>query len=165
MLRRIARTTILALGVVCGLCGDQQNVPDSITYASFFGQVAQVKSGATVLLNGQDNGLIQPSVRELMGLTFGEAEILRALAIRCNANIAAFDAAFRPLLLEVRLELMDSAEARLRQRLNDIEHRRNQIVRACVDELRVEFGEARFEVIRRYIGSRKSPDFFPPISR
>ena len=168
MLNCIARKTVVALGLMCGLCRGQQNVPDSATYAFFFGKVAQLKSGATILPNGKDTGLIQPSVQQAMGLTGGETEILHDLAVACTAKIRTLDEAVQPFIFEARLRSIDSAEperARIRQRLNNIENRRTQIVQACVDELRVEFGELRFEAMQLYLGSRKIADFFPPISK
>jgi len=155
---------------MCGLCRGQQNVPDFAIYATFFQQVAQLKSGATVLLNGENSGLVQPSVQESMGLTDREAEILQALAINCDAKTRILDEAVRPAIFEARLQLIDSADkpARVRliqQRLNHIENRRNQIVRVCIDELARAFGDERFEVVQAYIWSRKNADFFPPIPK
>ena len=167
MLHCIARKTVVALGLMCGLCRGQQNVPDSATYAFFFGKVAQFKSGVTIFLNGQDTGLNQPSLQQAMGLTDGETEILHNLAVACAAKIRTLDETVQPFIFEARLRSIDSAEperVRLRQRLNDIENHRSQIVQACVNELRVEFGESRFEVMQLYVGSRKIADLFPPIS-
>ena len=170
MLHYIARTTVTALCLMCGLCRGQQNVPDPAIYATFFRQVVQLKSGATVLLNGRDTGLVQPSVQESMGLTDRETEILHSLATDCDAKIRTLDDAVRPAIFEARLQLIDSADkpARVRliqQWLNDIENRRNQIVRVCIDELRGAFSGPRFEVVQAYIWSRRNADFFPPISK
>jgi hypothetical protein len=171
MLHCIARTTTVSvLCLMFGLCRGQQNVPDSAIYAAFFRQVAQLKSGATVLLNGENSGLVQPSVQESMGLTDRETEILQALATNCDSKTRTLDEAVRPAIFEARLQLIDSADkpARVRliqQRLNDFENRRNQIVRVCIDELRHAFSGPRFEVVQAYIWSRKNADFFPPISK
>lgn len=127
-----------------------------------------MKAGAPVLLNGQETGMIQPSVQDSIGLTDTESALLHNLAVACVAKIGATDEAARPLVFEIRLRLIGAAEpaqARLRQRLNEIENRHDQAIRACVDELRVGFGEQRFEVVRRYIGTRKNGNFFPLISK
>ena len=172
MQRCIARRIIIALclvcGLMCGLCCGQQSPPDSETYASFFEQLAQVKGGAPVLLNGQETGMIQPSVQDSMGLTDVEAQLLHNLAVACVARIRMVDEAARPLVFEIRLRLISSAEpaqARLRQGLNEIANRHDQAIRACVDELRLGFGERRFEVVRNYVGSRKNGNFFPLVSK
>lgn len=168
MQRRIARKTIIALGLMRGLCLGQESVPDSAAYASFFGQVAQVKGRAPVFLNGQEAGMIQPSVQYSRGLTDTEAELLHNLAVACAARIRGVDEAAYPLVFEIRLRLIDSAEpmrARLRQRLNEIENRHDQAIRTCVDELRGGFGEQRFEIVREYVGTRKKGNFFPLISK
>jgi len=170
MFRCIARTTVTVLCLMCGLCRGQQDVPDSAIYATFFRQVAQLKSGATVLLNGRNSGLVQPSVQKSMGLTDGETEILHALATNCDAKTRTLHEAVRPAIFEARLQLIESADKPTRgrlvqQRLNDIENRRNQIVRVCIDELARAFGDERFEVVQAYIWSRKNADFFPPIPK
>jgi hypothetical protein len=162
----VTKTAMVCL--ICGLCCGQQNVPDPPTYASFFVQVAQLKSGGPVFLNGQDTGLIQPSVQESMSLTDGEAEILHSVAVACVEKVRSFGVAARPLVLELRLRLMESDEpvqAQLKQRMNEIENHRDQITRSCIDDLRLRLGELRFEMVPIYIGSRKTGDFFPPISK
>lgn len=167
MLRWLATKTATAL-LVCGLCCGQPNVPASETYASFFGQVARWKSGGPVLLNGQDTGHILPSVQKTIGLTGGETAILQTLAVACAAKIRSFDEATREVMFDARLQLVGSApptQVRARQALKDIENRRYQIIRPCVDELRVKLGERRFEVVQAYINSRKNLDFFPSISK
>lgn len=170
MQRYGARNAVIALCLVCRLCLGQQNSPDSATYESFFEQfrVAQSNSGGTILLNGQDTGLVQPSVQKSMGLTDLETETLGNLSDACLANIRSFDAAMHPLVLEVRLQLIDSDEAtraRLTQRLNEIKDRRDQIIRACVDDLRHRFSEPRFQVVQTYVGSRPNRGYFPPVAK
>ena len=170
MFRCIARTTVTVLSLVCGLCRGQQDVPDSAIYATFFRQVAQLKSGATVLLNGRDTGLVQPSIQESIGLTDRETEILHSLATDCDTKARTLDDAVRPAIFEARLQLIDSADKPaqvqlIQQRLHDIENRRNQIVRVCIDELRGALSGPRFEVVQLYIWSRRNADFFPPISK
>ena len=168
MQRCIARKTIIALGLMRGLCCGQESVSDSATYASFFGKVAQVKGGAPIFLNGQETEMIQPSVQDSMGLTDAEAEILNNLAVACVTRIGKMDEAARPLVFEIRLRLIGSSgpeQAQLRQRLKEIENRHEQAIRACVDELRAGFGEQRFEIVREYVGTRKNGNFFPPTTR
>src|SRR6266571_4866071 len=82
MLRWLA-TNIATVCLMCGLCCGQQNVHDPATYASFFEQVVRLKSGEPVLLNGQDTGLILPSVQQTIGLTDGETTVLQKLAVDC----------------------------------------------------------------------------------
>jgi len=168
MLRWLA-TDIATVCLICGLCCGQQNVHDPATYASFFEQVARLKSGKAVLLNGQDTGQILPSVQQTIGLTDGETAILQKLAVACATKSRSFDEAARSGIFEVRLQLIGSDEptqVRLRQVLKDIENRRYQIVLACVDDLRVKLGELRFDVVQAYISSRQNSKlFFPPISK
>jgi len=161
------RKLVVALGLTCGLCLGQQDTPDSATYATFLAQVAHYKSGSAVLLNGQETRMIRPTLQESMSLTGGETEILGKLAIAYVTRIRMLDEAVQPLLFDARLRLIDTAEpepskVRLRQRLNEIENRRNQILRASIDELRTQLGELRFEVVHLYVASRKNADFFPP---
>src|SRR5258705_5277758 len=123
MQRCIARKAIIALGLMRGLCCGQESVPDPAAYPSFFGQVAQVKGGAPIFVKGQETGMIQPSVQDSMGLTDTEIEFLHNLAVACVARIGMVDEAARPLVFEIHLRLIESAEPvqeRLRQRLNEI---------------------------------------------
>jgi hypothetical protein len=168
MLRWLA-TNIVTVCIMCGLCCGQQNVPDPATYASFFEQVVRLKSGEPVLLNGQDTGLTLQSVQQTIGLTDDETAILQTLAVACATKSRSFDGAARSGTFELRLQLIGADEptqVRLRQALKDIEERRYRIVRACVDDLRIQLGEQRFEVVQAYISSRKNSGiFFPPISK
>jgi hypothetical protein len=159
------KTAIACL--ICGLCYGQQNAPPSETYASFFGQIARWKSGTPVLLNGHDTGIRLPSVQQTVGLTDEEVAILRPLAVACTAKIRSFDEGSRKAIFEANLEITDagSMQARARQALKDIEDRRHQIVRSCVDDLRVKLGDVRFEVVQTYIRSRQNLDFLPPVSK
>jgi len=94
MLRWLA-TNIATVCLMCGLCCGQQNVYDPATYASFFEQVARLKTGKAVLLNGQDTGQILPSVQQTIGLTDGETAILQNLAVACATKSRSFDEARR----------------------------------------------------------------------
>jgi hypothetical protein len=93
----------LAIGLMCGLCFGQQHVPNSEVYATFFVQVANYKDGSTILLNGQDTGLVRPSLRESIGLTGEEFGILRRLATASTAKIRTLDEAVQPFIFESRL--------------------------------------------------------------
>src|SRR4051812_12941140 len=104
MLRWLPTNTAMAV-LICGLCCGQQNVPDPATYRSFFDQVAHLKSGP-VLLNGQDTGLVLPSVQQTVGLTDTETAILQTTAGSCATKNHVFEDATRPLILEVRLQLV-----------------------------------------------------------
>jgi len=168
MLRWLA-TDIATVCLMCGLCCGQQNVHDPAIYASFFEQVARLKSGEPVLLNRQDTGLILPSVQQTISLTEGDTAILQNLAVACATESRSFDEAARSGTFELRLQLIGSDEptqVRLRQALKDIEKRRYRIVRACVDDLRIQLSEQRFEVVQAYISLRKNSGiFFPSISK
>jgi len=163
----IFRKTVFALGLICGLCRGEQSAPDSSTYAFFFEKVTQVRDDAVSvgILNGRETEFIQPSIQQEIGLTSGEAEILRKIAVACVAKMRALNAAAQPSTFEARLRLLDTAEpieekVRVRQRLDDIENRRDQIVRSCLDELRSGLGEPRFEVVQSYVASVKDRAFF-----
>src|SRR5438094_6504247 len=107
MLRWLA-TDIATVCLMCGLCCGQQTVYDPATYASFFEQVARLKSGGPVLLNGQDTGLILPSVQQTIGLTDDETAILQNLAVTCATKSRSFDEAARSGTFELRLQLIGS---------------------------------------------------------
>src|SRR3954453_5305136 len=164
------RKTVLALGLISGLCRGQQREPDSATYAFFLQKVALLHSGEPFVLNGRDLEVTQPSIQQAIGLTDSEAEALHKLAFAFLAKIRALDETPKGFIFGARLRLMDSAvpereRARLRQQLDEIEDRHEEIIRSSVEELRAQLGEVRFQVVQSYIRSRNITDFFRPIAR
>jgi len=164
----IARTTALvALCLTNVLSQTQQHDADSPNYALFLRKVANLQAGP-ILLNGQDTGIAQPSIQQAMGLTDREVEILRALAVAYIKKVDAIDEALSPIIFEARIRSIDLADpdaSRIRQLLSDIDLHRGQLVQEFLDELRVQIGGPRFEVVQVYIRSRKDGNFFSPTGK
>jgi hypothetical protein len=165
MLRLIARTAaMVALCLVNGLSQAQQHDTESPDYARFLRQVAGLQGGRPILVNGLDTGLTHPFIQQAMGLTNQEVEILQALAVAYCKKVRTLDEAVRPLIFEARLRSIDLADPnalRIKQLLADIELQRGRLVQPVLDELRLQFGETRFEAVQAYIRSKKDGDFFP----
>ena len=60
------------------------------------------------MLNGEEPGLILPSVQQTIGLTDEETATLQTSAVACAAKIRSFDEPVRSLIFEARLQLIGS---------------------------------------------------------
>ena len=145
----------------------QTGLPDRGVYRSFFMQVAQLNEApGPVLINGQVSGLRQPTIRETLGLTENEAQILSAIAADYELKIRALDGALRLSTFEARLSSIESegASTAVQQRRKNLERQRDEIVQDHIQQLKVEFGESRFEALDAYVRSRRAgSNFFPPV--
>jgi hypothetical protein len=145
-----------------------QNTPDPATYSSFFRQVAQKTTSYSTLLNRQVEGPSQSTVRNAIGLTEQESQVLNAIASDCNAKVDSFDAAMDRMVFDGRLRLIDSETspadaARARRQLKVMDGQRRQIALAHIQQLRAAFGELRFDVLDAWVRSRQQADSFFPL--
>ena len=145
----------------------QTGLPDRAVYRSFFMQVAQLKQApGPVLINGQASGLRQPTIQETLGLTENEAQILSALAADCELKSRTLDGAVRLSTFEARLSSIESegASTAAAQQRKNLERQRDEIVQDHIQQLKVEFGDSRFEALDAYVRSRRAgSSFFPPV--
>ena len=132
--------------------------PDAAIYEAFFREVAQLKSlsGDTVsatMAGGRVIQLTVPKLQNVIGLTDSEVDALTAAAVDSVRQIGLLDNAARPLILDVRLQQLESGKlsASTAQRLSAFESNRRQIVLTHVQEIRAAFGESRFPVLDEYV--------------
>ena len=139
-------------------CPAQQNVYDPAVYLSFFRQVAGLK---------QVSGLRQPTPQEALGVCEQEAQILSAVAADCELKSRPFANAVGLLTFEARLRAVESEDgsAWLAQQRKHLDSQRDQMVQDHIQQLKVEFGDSRFEALDTFIRSRKADtNFFPPLT-
>ena len=139
-------------------CPAHQNLYDPAVYLSFFRQVAGLK---------QVSGLRQPTLQGAIGLTEQEVQILNGLAADCELKSRPFANAVGLLTFEARLRAVESEDgsAWLAQQRKHLDSQRDEMVRQYIQQLKVEFGDSRFEVLDAYIRSRKADtNFFPPLT-
>jgi len=145
----------------------QTGLPDPAVYRSFFREVAWLKQAPDpVLLNGQASGLRRPTIQETLGLTESEAQILNALAADCELKSRPLDDAVRVSTLEARLSSIESegAPTAIGKQRKNLERRLDEIVQNHIQQLKVEFGDSRFEALDSYVRSRRAgSSFFPPV--
>jgi hypothetical protein len=164
--RAVATACWLTWCVCPALC--QTGLPDRGVYQSFFRQVAQLKQASgPVLINGQPSALRQPTIQETLGLTENEAQILSAIAADYELKSRSLDGAVRLSTFEARLSSIESEEAStaVEQRRQNLERQLDEIVQDHIQQLRVEFGESRFEALDGYVRSRRAgSNFFPLVA-
>jgi hypothetical protein len=145
----------------------QTGLPDPAVYRSFFRQVAQLKQvSGPVLINGQASGLKQPTIQETLSLTENEAQILSGLAADFELKSRTLDGAVRLSTFEARLRSIESegASTAVEQQRKNLERQRDEIVQDHIQQLKVEFGDSRFEALDAYVRSRRAgSSFFPPL--
>jgi hypothetical protein len=144
----------------------QTGLPDPAVYLSFFRQVVWLKQASSpVLVNGQASALRQPTMQETLGLTENEAQILSALAADCELKSRPLDAAVRLSTFEARLRSIESegASTSVAQQKN-LDRQRDEMVQQYIQQLKVEFGDSRFEALDAYVRSKRAASsFFPPV--
>jgi hypothetical protein len=146
----------------------QTGLPDPAVYRSFFREVAWLKQAPDpVLLNGHASDLRRPTIQEALGLTESEAQILNALAADCELKSRPLDDAVRLSTFEARLSSIESegAPTAIQQQRKNLERRLDEIVQDHIQQLKVEFGDSRFEALDAYVRSRRTgASFFPPLT-
>jgi hypothetical protein len=181
-LRNIFLFLYLVPGCCLALQGQDAPLPqeslDLPAYESFFLAVSRltpgtamgrsVRPGRAPTFNGQTTTFVQPELEDALGITVGEAQVLRAIATDCAAKSLAIHQALKPLVLELRFAAL-AEEARppsVSRRYNELNRQRAQMVLDHVQELRTAFGETRFRVIETFLSARKhSESFFPAVPR
>jgi len=118
--------------------------------------------------NRQTTSLVQPTLEDALGITFEEAQVLRAIAIDCEARSASIHLALKPLVLELRFAALaeEPSSAAISERYQDLNRQRTQMVRDHVEGLKSAFGATRFARVEDFVGARKdSGSFFPAVPR
>jgi len=145
----------------------QQHDADSPNYALFLRKVVSLHVGP-ILLNGQETGIANQSIQQTVGLTDREVKILKEVAVAYVKKVEVIDKALEPLIFEARLRSIDLADpnaSRISQHLSDIDLHRSQLAQASLDELRVQLGDTRFDLVQEYIRSKKDSNFFSPVGK
>lgn len=168
----------LWIGVALGLTGSagygrcqvgpdavQQNARDLSVYESFFRQVAQLpKTTPEVLLNGKATHLVQPRLKDALGLTDEESRELHSIANDCESGRRLLDKAATPLVFEIRLYAVagENPPAAVTQRFQELGRQRRQLILHHIKQMKVALGDSRFQLVEAFIRSRRnSPSFFP----
>jgi hypothetical protein len=144
----------------------QQPPPAPATYLAFLRQVLWLKQ-QPVLLNGQPTALIYLTIQEYIGLNDPETQILNEVAADCEAKIRPIDESVRSATFEARLHSIQSEGSSewLAQRLSGLNNQLDRIVRDQVQQLKHDLGDSRFEILDKYVRSKKDEkSFFPPVT-
>lgn len=158
---------LLALGQ--GVLPQQTSI-DPATYESFLRAVAQLPSaillGKQITLNGQTTNLAPPALEDSVGITVEEAVLLRSIAVDYEAKSSAIEKALSPLLMELRLAaLAEQAPSELIiHRYEELNRERAQLVLDQIQQLKIAFPMERFQLIERFIESRRNFGSFFPLS-
>jgi hypothetical protein len=144
---------------------------DTAVYTSFFREVALLKDvSGSGSLNGQPTSLTRPKVKDAIGLTEAESQILIAVAADCEVRVRQFDNMSQPLIFDARLRILAGEDAasisHAVQQLNDLAEKHDEIVLDHVERLRTALGESPFATLDSWVRSRKQAEsFFPLVSQ
>ena len=138
---------------------------DLAMFNRFFSQVAELGSPTQVIyLNGQPSDLKYPSLQEAIGLSDREADLVKAVAVRCEEERSYIDRSAGALTLSARLDAIDGRTPNMQYAA--LLRKRAQIIASAFDTIRTELCPARFDVLATFVvaGATK-PGYFPLKSR
>jgi hypothetical protein len=143
---------------------------DSHLYESFLGQIVRfdqlrdLSLKAAVSRKPIDPGAI--TLQQIVGLTDQETRILTDVASDCQARVSAFDAQAKPEILRARLDLTESpGDSRATERLKQLQDEHEQVVTACIRELKGLFGDSRFGALDAFVRSERQLASFLPLPK
>ncbi len=134
-------------------------------FSRFFSQVAELGSPTQVIyLNGQTSDLKYPTLQETIGLSDREADLVKAVAVRCQEEHSNLDRSAGALTLSARLDSIDGRTPN--KQYAALPRKRAQIIASAIDTMRTELGSARFDALAMFVvaGATK-PGYFPPKPR
>jgi uncharacterized protein YhaN len=143
----------LVLGAA-GLICFAQDRPDPAAYERLFQDVLWFESASSqAATSGDATKTTSPKIRETIGLTEAEGEILNATADDYSSRLRAFQAALASLTLESRIEFAGYGKHsdELTQKLKDLEDQRNQSVLDHVQQLKADLSAASFAKVDAYV--------------
>jgi hypothetical protein len=140
-----------------------QDRPDSAMYEQLFLQVSALKwasdsGGSAVAANGEVITRTVPKIQDVVGLTGADVEILNATAGDCVARIGSLQAAAGGLILESRLQFIESGKhwEALAEKLKNIDDERSRMVMDHVRQLKAALPDSSFEKLDAFV--RAPPD-------
>jgi hypothetical protein len=145
---------VLSLTVTgCALC---QESPDRAAYAYFFAQVGTLRVAADhrPTVSGSDRSVrTAPTVRDVIGISDAEAEILGKIAADCNAATDVLQESRRGLIFDLRLEFIETGKhsETLERKLKDLDERSDELVVNHVRQLKAALPDASFAKVDNYV--------------
>jgi hypothetical protein len=162
---------VLLVGFPCGLCGQTPAVDarptDPATYEAFFRQVLNLKSAENTKahgLNGEPVAFTVPKLQDVIGLTDREVGLLQAAAADCLQAGQSFEQPSAKVF-EARLQEIESGRVSgaLGQELKELDGQHNRWILDRVQQLKLAFGDLRFQVLDAYVRSGKGQKELRPV--
>lgn len=138
---------------------------DLAMFSRFFSQVAELGAPTQVIyLNGQPSDLKYPTLQETIGLSDREADLVKAIAVRCEEERSNMNRSAGAVTLSARLDSIDGQTPN--KQYAALLRKRAQIIASAIETVRTELGSVRFDVLATFVvaGATK-PGYFPPKPR
>lgn len=151
------RPTPLALAFTLASVALCQERPDPVAYASFFVEVASLKTATgapTTDLTGIHAIMrTAPKVQDVIGLSDADVEILTKIATDCVAATDSLQEPRRQLIFDSRLEFIETGKHSevLEGKLKDLDERSDELVVNHVRQLKSALPGASFAKVDAYV--------------